>query len=391
MLMSENSRPRQRVATASERPHASDMAEAILSLSSDAMLVLSANGEILAANAPAAAMLRYEADLSGRNLAEIGQARPSWAATVAMGGGKQTQPFALRLPDGRTIDCEAAALPEDPLQGSLVRLRDRGQPRHWSDQHVDLAQNARQAGMSAVGTAMAHEINQPLTALLLYLQTMQRLLGRVSGEDAETLAELLGKSIREGQRAGEIVKRIRELAARKEPTRRLVDLEGVIDEALELARAGRSAGVAVDCAYAGVGFARIDAVEIQQILVNLLSNAFDAVSDAAEPCIKLAARRERGMVRIMISDSGPGLAPHLIGKLFQAFESTKANGLGVGLSISQAIAHAHGGDLAVDPGGRGKGAAFTLVLPVGEAGDAHSDGAAKRAPARRPAAQSRAI
>jgi two-component system, LuxR family, sensor kinase FixL len=342
----------------------------VLDLSSEAVLIVSSKGTILAASAAADSWLRSVAPLS-RNprLIDIGTMRPLWPSLVAGIAGPGIAHFVLTLPDRHVIEGSVLALGSTADEPEFaVRLNEAAGQRSWAEQ-AGFAQTARQAGMSAVGTAMAHEINQPLTALLLYLQTMQRMLGKAEGEFRETFDELLGKAIRESQRAGEIVKRIRELAARKEPARRLADLEQVIDDALELSRAGRTAPIDLVRDYAAIGHARIDAVEIQQILVNLLTNAFEAVAGEKERRVTILGSRDDGQVKIAVADSGPGLPRHLIDKLFRPFESTKENGLGIGLSISQAIAHAHGGNLSVDPGGGGRGATFTLILPIGEDGD----------------------
>jgi C4-dicarboxylate-specific signal transduction histidine kinase len=155
----------------------------------------------------------------------------------------------------------------------------------------------------------------------------------------------------------------------------------VIDEAIELARAGRARASDIILDYQSVGTVRIDGVEIQQVLVNLLSNAFDAVSNEPDGRITIRTERDSRIARVSVRDSGQGISPQLVGRLFRPFESTKENGLGIGLAISQAIAHAHGGELSVDPGGRGSGATFTLSLPVGEDADSHPESAPRPMPA----------
>ncbi len=233
-----------------------------------------------------------------------------------------------------------------------------------SDAQADFMEMVRLSSVNAMGTALAHEINQPLTALLLYLQTMLKLVPLAPDTDQDLMVELVGKSVREAQRAAEIVKRIRQLAEGREPTRRTTAMAGLIEEALEVARAGRQRRPEVRLDLASAGQARVDAVQILQVLVNLIGNAFDAVEDSKGSWIAIATRREERRLDIIVTDAGPGIAPSLMPRLFKPFETGKRNGIGLGLSISQAIAHAHGGDLRVDPGGNGKGASFTLSLPI---------------------------
>jgi two-component system, LuxR family, sensor kinase FixL len=361
-----------------------DRLDAVLAASRDGLLVVTGDGQVERCNLAARMMLELPESF-GEGSSFIKDVNclghwPNLAALAANGpaGGKSFV-FEIRRRDNVIIDAEAAHLRGDTSDlGAIVitlhAARAMRRPGHGlSNQQASFVQMARQAGMSAIGTAMAHELNQPLTAMLLYLQTMQRMAANHAHALDEKYLDLIGKSVREGQRVAEIVKRVREIAARKEPARRLVHLEAAIDDAIELSRAGRSDAVELQRDYGKVGTVRIDEVEIQQVIVNLLSNAYDALAGSANGKVRIETRRAADHVKITVQDSGPGISPRLVAKLFRPFESSKEHGLGIGLSISQAIAHAHGGDLLVDAGGNGFGAAFTLKLPLGEDMDSNAE------------------
>jgi two-component system, LuxR family, sensor kinase FixL len=113
-----------------------------------------------------------------------------------------------------------------------------------------------------------------------------------------------------------------------------------------------------------VGRIRIDAVQIQQIVINLVANACDALAGNRSGAVKIQTKRIGDQVELAIGDNGPGIPPHAMAQLFKAFSTTKTGGIGLGLSISQAIAQGHGGDLTVDPYRTGDGACFRLKLPI---------------------------
>jgi two-component system, LuxR family, sensor kinase FixL len=361
-----------------------DRLDAVLAASRDGLLVVAGNGSVERCNPAARALLDLPDSFGpGSSFIDDVNCFESWSGLAALAAGQKTgnDPvfFDIRRKDGTIIKAEATGLTDErsPHGAIMITLHAGPMMRRpgygLSNHQASFVQMARQAGMSAIGTAMAHELNQPLTAMLLYLQTMQRMaMNQLSTLD-EAYKDLIGKSVREGQRVAEIVKRVREIAARREPARRLVHLEAAIDDAIELSRAGRSDAVKLQRDYGTVGTVRIDEVEIQQVIVNLLSNAYDALADSPNGHVRIETRRAADHVRITVQDSGPGIQPRLVAKLFRPFESSKEHGLGIGLSISQAIAHAHGGDLLVDAGGKGQGAAFTLKLPLGEDLETDSD------------------
>jgi two-component system sensor kinase FixL len=215
---------------------------------------------------------------------------------------------------------------------------------------------------------LAHELNQPLTALMLYLQAVERASARPDAPNQipENVLAILHKAVREAERAGNIIQRMRQFVEKRDPHRRPVDLNPLVEDALELTQFGtRPGSTKIKCDFeADLPKVFVDPVQIQQVLVNLARNALEAVRGQPEPEIIITTCRAQKGVAIRVEDNGPGIRAEAIPDLFKAFSSSKNQGLGLGLAISKAIAQSHGGTLEVDPGGKGCGARFTLSLPL---------------------------
>lgn len=239
--------------------------------------------------------------------------------------------------------------------------------RRLNQLQAELVHLARVSAMDEMGSAVAHELNQPLTAVMLYLQAVTRRIGRLNGDGPQDpmIVETIDKAKREAERAGNIIQRMRHFVEKREPDRRAIRLSPLIDETLELTRIGtNSEGISTRVDLDDdVPPIDADPVQIQQILVNLLRNAFEAVRGSTSPQVVISATVNADMVTVCISDSGPGIPAEVHARLFKAFSTSKRTGMGLGLSISRSIAQNHGGDLTVDPGGDGRGATFMLSLP----------------------------
>lgn len=236
------------------------------------------------------------------------------------------------------------------------------------------AQLVRMARINAVdemGAALAHELNQPLTAVMLYLQAVSRAVSKRTGADAlpKEISDILDKALSEAGRAGQIIHRMRRFVEKRESLRQTVDLGALLNEAIEFTVIGNKAReVEIERTIGDkLPPIEVDPVQIQQIIVNLLRNAIEAVGGAETKKIRIETASQDGSVALSVEDSGPGVAPDIAPQLFRAFATGARGGVGLGLAISKSIAQSHGGDLTVDPGGNGRGARFTLVLPANAA------------------------
>jgi len=210
-------------------------------------------------------------------------------------------------------------------------------------------------------STLTHEVNQPLTAAGNYLAAAQRLAGEV---DAPRLAHVLERVGEQILRAGQIIDRLRQLSVKGEVARRPDDLVITIEEAISLATAGlQGPGVKVETIIdPAMPPVLIDRVQIQQVLLNLIRNAIEAMAGSPRRELVIrAAAAPNGMAEISIADTGPGLADTVRERLFQPFVTTKAAGMGVGLSICQSIIELHGGRIwaSANPGG---GTVFHFTL-----------------------------
>jgi len=221
-----------------------------------------------------------------------------------------------------------------------------------------------------MASTLAHELNQPLTAIANYLEAARDLIGEQhpASKDA-LLREAMDEAAGEALRAGQIVRRLRDFVARGETERRVHDLPDLATEAARLGLPGvTERGIRLFTTFDPE--ARdivVDRVQIQQVLVNLLRNAGEAVADRDRRDIRLTTTREGAMVRVSVSDTGTGLDPAVAPKLFEAFVSTKGDGMGLGLSICRTIVEAHGGRIWAEPNGDG-GMSFHFTVLSAEVG-----------------------
>ncbi|MEM1046583.1 MAG: PAS domain S-box protein [Pseudomonadota bacterium] len=246
-----------------------------------------------------------------------------------------------------------------------VRARKASEER-LNQLQAQVVHMARVSAINEMGAAIAHELNQPLTAVLLYLQAITRRLP--ADKDLvidRKMAEILIKATRETERAGAIIQKMRKFVEKRDPERRLTDLKNLIDEAIELTLVGsRRHNVSIQRQdQEDLPPIFVDAVQIQQILVNLVRNALEAARHSDDPWIRISTSFTPDDVFVAVTDSGSGIPKDALKTLFKAFASNKIQGLGLGLAISRAIAQNHAGDLTAEPGGDGQGATFTLKIP----------------------------
>jgi two-component system sensor kinase FixL len=235
--------------------------------------------------------------------------------------------------------------------------------RRFQDVQSELAHVSRLSAMGEMASALAHELNQPLSATANYIQGSLRLL-KEDPIDRDVVAEAL--TIAGGQmfRAGDIIRRLRDFVSKGETERQIESLPQLLEEAGALAMVGakdRGVRLAYEIAPA-VGLVMVDKVQIQQVVLNLMRNGVEAMAEASVRELTVAAAAAADdMVLVSVSDTGTGLSPEVAGQLFQPFVTTKQHGMGVGLSISRTIVEAHGGRIWAE-GEPGKGTTFHFTV-----------------------------
>ena len=259
--------------------------------------------------------------------------------------------------DGVVSDITDRKRAEASLQDSQTRLENL---------QSELLRVSRLTDMGQMAAALAHEINQPLASAANYLGACRLLLEK-SSVDAHALTEArdrLALASDQVVRAGQIIRRIRNFIARGETERRLESARDVLEEACGLALAGvQRRGIVVRTTVNTSAQVLVDRVQIQQILVNLVRNAVDAMRDTPRKELTILVSEKDGMVETCVSDTGIGLPGEVTDRLFEPFASTKAEGMGLGLSVCRKIVEDHGGKIFTQhsPGG---GMTFCFTMPV---------------------------
>jgi signal transduction histidine kinase len=252
------------------------------------------------------------------------------------------------------------------------RARRRGAETELRRNREELAHLTRITTLGELATSLAHEVNQPLTAILSNAQAAQRFLSKETA-DIEEVHEILRDIVQDSNRAGDVIRRMRALVKKEELAFSSLDLATLIREIVLLAHgdaALRNVRVLVDV-RPDLPQVRGDRTQLQQVLLNLLLNAFDAMKDCPADEREVLLRTEpdgAGLIRTSVSDLGTGVTSDKLDRIFQPFFSTKREGLGVGLSISRTIIEAHGGKIWAE-NNNGRGATFCFTVPIEESGE----------------------
>lgn len=374
----------------SEQLHAAsrDESEAhlrsILATVPDAMVVIDERGRMLSFSAAAEKMFGFsEAEVLGENVSmlmpspdrerhdrylehylETGERKIIGIGRVTTARHRDGFTFPIELAVG-----EAWAGEHRIFTGFIRNLTERQQAElRLQDLQSELAHVGRVSEMGTLASSLAHELNQPLTAVANYCESARDLLADIP--DAATLEmvrEALDDAARQAVRAGQIVRRLRDFISRGQTERRVESLPRLINEANALALVGSSehgieVRVQLDPKAERVF---VDRIQIQQVLVNLIRNAIDAMIDSRVRSLVISSTAVASdLVEVSIEDSGSGISDEVAPQLFQPFVTSKKGGMGIGLSICRTIVEAHGGKIWFEAGPSG-GTIFKFTLPSG--------------------------
>jgi len=353
----------------------------ILETVPDAMVVIDERGRILSFSAAAERMFGYaEDDIMGENVSVLmpspdrerhdgylerylstGERRIIGIGRVLTARHRDGASFPIELSVG-----EAKIGRDRVFTGFIRDLTERQQVElRVHDLQSELAHVSRVSAMGTLATSLAHELNQPLTAIANYVETARDLLENVPDEETLTIIrEALSECAAQSVRAGQIVRRLRDFISRGETERRIESLQRLITEASALALVGAGGqDLEVDVRLDPIADrVLVDRIQIQQVLLNLIRNAIEAMADQSGPRLLIYSEKEAdGFIRITVADNGPGLSAEIADRLFEPFRSTKETGMGLGLSISATIVSAHGGRIWAEPSKLG-GTAFHFTV-----------------------------
>jgi two-component system sensor kinase FixL len=336
----------------------------ILETVPDAMVLIDDKGLIQSFSATAERLFGYQAaEVAGQNVSMLmpspyrgqhdgyleryqrtGEKRIIGSSRVVIGLRKDGSTFPMELSVGEVLGVEPRS-----FTGFVRDLTERqATQQRLHDLQGELAHMSRFTAMGEMASTLAHELNQPLTAVASYLNGCRRLLDRTASPDSAMLREGVERAAEQALRAGQIIRRLREFVSRGETERRVESLPRLIEEASALALVGaKETGVRVSFAFdPSAGQVIADKIQIQQVILNLMRNAIEAMLGSARRELSISTRGlEDGMVEVSIADTGLGITAEVAARLFQPFVTTKPHGMGVGLSVSRTIIEAHGGRL----------------------------------------------
>jgi len=360
--------------------------KSILDTVPDAMIVIDERGNIQSFSAAAERLFGHKAgEVIGKNIKimmpspyrenhdgylgrymQTGERRIIGIGRVVVGERRDGSTFPMELAVG-----EMRSADQRFFTGFIRDLTDRQRTEaRLQELQAELVHVSRLTAMGEMASTLAHELNQPLTAIANYMKGSRRLLENSTDANAATVCDAIDKAAAQALRAGDVIRRLRDFVTRGESERSAEPARKLIEESSALALVGaKNLGVRTTFRLdPAVDLVLVDKIQIQQVLLNLVRNAIEAMEDAPLRELTISARAiDAENAVIGVADTGTGIAPEVADQLFKPFTTTKAAGMGVGLSICRTIIEAHGGKIWVepDPGG-GTAFYFTLRRVTGE-------------------------
>lgn len=355
--------------------------QSVLDIAPDAAVIIDADGIITSFNAAAVRQFGHVArDAIGRNVSmlmpepyrsehdgyiaryrQTGDRRIIGIDRVVVGLRKDGSTFPMKLAVGETRVSDRTI-----FIGFIRDLTERAESEaRLQEVQAELARMARLSDLGEMASTLAHELNQPLAAIANYTQGCIRLADGMDGEHIDSLREALAETASQSLRAGEIIRHLREFVATGQSERKIADIRQLVEEAGALALVGsRQLGVHIvfDIEPGMDASVLVDRVQIQQVLVNLIRNAMEAMRESERRELVVRISQPASDLWVEVSDTGPGVSEEVAAKLFTPFVTSKPGGMGMGLSISRRIVEAHGGSLNMNTNENG-GATFTFTLP----------------------------
>ena len=354
--------------------------QSVLDTVPDAMIVIDNLGLIQSFSATAQRLFGYtEQEAIGRNVSVLmpepyrshhdtyltryfatGERRVIGRGRVVVGLRRDGSTFPMELAVGEMRSGDRRS-----FTGFVRDLTERQETQQrLQDLQAELIHMSRFSAMGEMASTLAHELNQPLTAVVSYLNGCRRLLDGTESVQNLMLRDGIDRAADQALRAGQIIRRLRQFVSRGETERHVEGLPKLIEEASALAMVGiKETGVRVAFNFdPRAGFVLVDKIQLQQVVLNLMRNAIEAMQETERRELTVATSQQPGdMVEIRVTDTGPGISADIVSQLFQPFITTKPNGMGVGLSISRTIVEAHGGKLWAEANPEG-GTIFRMTL-----------------------------
>jgi two-component system, LuxR family, sensor kinase FixL len=357
-----------------------NLLSSVLSTVPDAMVVIDENGIMMSFSAAAQVLFGYTEDETiGRNVSmlmpspdrerhdaylerylDTGEKRIIGTGRIVFGQRKDGSRFPMELAVG-----EAITGGQRVFTGFIHDLTERRRTEEQLESlQSELIHVSRVSAMGTMASTIAHELNQPIAAIANYAESVRDMLAEPEHSDFGLMREALDETAREALRAGAIVRRLRDFVARGDVEKTVESLPTLINEASVLGlMTARELGVETVFdldPYASPVF--VDKVQIQQVLINLVRNACEAMRGSTERRLVIASRPDQpGLVRVSVADTGAGIDPGIADQLFTAFVTTKTDGMGLGLSICRTIVEANGGRIWAEPR-EGGGTVFNFTL-----------------------------